>query len=73
MQADPAEIVYLKEDMVGPPYDSGNLYGWAKSMGERVLRAYHAEGRTKSVSLRYSTAYGPRCPDSHAVIARAFI
>jgi nucleoside-diphosphate-sugar epimerase len=45
-------------------------------MGELVLRAYHREGRMKSVCLRYFTAYGPRCPESHAVlamIARAFI
>jgi nucleoside-diphosphate-sugar epimerase len=76
LQTDPTQIVYLKEDMVGPPYDSDNLYGWAKLMGEMVLRAYHAEGRMKSVSLRYFTAYGPKCPESHAVmamIARAFI
>jgi nucleoside-diphosphate-sugar epimerase len=76
LQTDPDQIVYLKEDMVGPPYDADNLYGWAKLMGEMVLRAYHAEGRMKSVSLRYFTAYGPRCPESHAVmamIARAFI
>lgn len=76
LQTDPKDLVYLREDMVGPPYDSDNLYGWAKLMGEMVLRAYHAEGRMKSVSLRYFTAYGPRCPESHAVmamIARAFI
>lgn len=76
LQTDPKAIVYLREDMVGPPYNADNLYGWAKLMGEMVLRAYHAEGRMKSVSLRYFTAYGPRCPESHAVmamIARAFV
>lgn len=76
LQREPKEIVYLKEDTVGPPYDSDNLYGWAKLMGEMVLRAYHAEGRMKSACVRYFTAYGPRCPESHAVmamIARAFI
>jgi len=75
LQTDPEEILYLTEDMVGPPYDSDNLYGWAKLMGELTLRAYHAEGRLKTASCRYFTAYGPRCPETHAVmaiIARAF-
>jgi nucleoside-diphosphate-sugar epimerase len=75
LQTDPDEILYLTEDMVGPPYDSDNLYGWAKLMGELTLRAYHAEGRMKTASCRYFTAYGPRCPETHAVmaiIARAF-
>jgi nucleoside-diphosphate-sugar epimerase len=75
LQNDPNEILYLKEDMVGPPYNADNLYGWAKLMAEMTLRAYYREGRLKCVSLRYFTAYGPRCPESHAVmamIARAF-
>jgi nucleoside-diphosphate-sugar epimerase len=76
LQENPDEIVYLDEPRVGPPYDADNLYGWAKLMGEMVLRAYATEGRMKTASLRYFTAYGPRCPESHAVmamIARAFI
>ena len=75
LQTDPAEILYLTEDLVGPPYNSDNLYGWAKLMGEKTLQAYYVEGRMKTASLRYFTAYGPRCPESHAVmamIARAF-
>jgi nucleoside-diphosphate-sugar epimerase len=75
LQTDPEEILYLTEDLVGPPYNADNLYGWAKLMGEMTLRAYHAEGRMKAASVRYFTAYGPRCPESHAVmamIARAF-
>ena len=52
-----------------PPYNADNLYGWAKLMAEMTLRAYHAEGRMKAASLRYFTAYGPRCPESHAVMA----
>lgn len=75
LQTDPSEILYLTEDLVGPPYNSDNLYGWAKLMGEMTLRAYSAEGRMKTASCRYFTAYGPRCPESHAVIAmiaRAF-
>ena len=75
LQTNPEEILYLTEDLVGPPYNSDNLYGWAKLMGEKVLQAYYTEGRMKTASLRYFTAYGPRCPESHAVIAmiaRAF-
>ncbi|HEX5475775.1 MAG TPA: NAD-dependent epimerase/dehydratase family protein [Vicinamibacterales bacterium] len=76
LQTNADEIVYLHEDLVQPPYDADNLYGWAKLMGELVLRAYCREGRLKGASLRYFTAYGPRCPESHAVtamIARAFV
>lgn len=76
LQTDPNQIVYLTEDLVRPPYDADNLYGWAKLMGELVLRAYCDERKLKGASLRYFTAYGPRCPESHAVtamIARAFV
>ena len=76
MQTNPDEEVYLTEDLVKPPYDADNLYGWAKLMGELVLRAYCEEGKLKAACLRYFTAYGPRCPENHAVIAmiaRAFI
>jgi nucleoside-diphosphate-sugar epimerase len=75
LQTDPDQLVYLTEDLVGPPYDADNLYGWAKLMGEMTLRAYCTEGRLKGASLRYFTAYGPRCSESHAVMAmigRAF-
>jgi len=40
------------------------------------LKAYHREGKMKSVSCRYFTVYGPRGVENHAVIAmiaRAFI
>jgi nucleoside-diphosphate-sugar epimerase len=69
LQSNPEEELYLTEDLVGPPFSADNLYGWAKLMGEMTLRAYVKEGRLKSVSLRYFTAYGPRCPESHAVMA----
>jgi nucleoside-diphosphate-sugar epimerase len=69
IQADPTEELYLTEDLVGPPYNSDNMYGWAKLMGEMTLRAYVHEERLKGASLRYFTAYGPRCPVSHAVMA----
>lgn len=75
LQANPEQELYLTEDLVGPPFNADNLYGWAKLMGEMTLRAYARERGMRSVSLRYFTAYGPRCPESHAVmamIARAF-
>jgi nucleoside-diphosphate-sugar epimerase len=69
LQSDPSQVVYLKEDMVGPPYDADNMYGWAKLMGEMALRAYHRDWGMKSACCRYFTAYGPRGVENHAVIA----
>ena len=76
LQADPKEILYLSEDMVKPPYEADDMYGWAKLMAELSLRAYHEELGLKCASVRYFTAYGERCPTNHAVvamIARAFL
>lgn len=75
-QMDPDEEIYLTEDMVGPPYDADNMYGWAKLMGEMTLRAYARECGLKTASCRYFTVYGERGVENHAVIAmiaRAFI
>ena len=76
IQTDPSEILYLTEDMVGPPYDADNMYGWAKLMAEMTLRAYYKDYGMKSASCRYFTVYGPQGVENHAVIAmiaRAFI
>lgn len=76
LQTNPNQVLYLKEDMVGPPYDADNMYGWAKLMGELTLRAYYGDWGMKSVSCRYFTVYGPRGHENHAVIAmiaRAFV
>jgi UDP-glucose 4-epimerase len=76
IQTNPAEVLYLTEDMVGPPYDADNLYGWAKLMAELTLRAYYAETGMKSACCRYFTVYGDRGHENHAVIAmiaRAFV
>ncbi|MCM8794471.1 MAG: NAD-dependent epimerase/dehydratase family protein [Candidatus Omnitrophica bacterium] len=76
IQNNPDEILYLTEEMVGPPYDADNLYGWAKLMGELSLRAFYKDYGLKSVSCRYFTVYGPRGIENHAVIAmiaRAFV
>ena len=42
-QMDPEEKVYLKEDMVTPPYEADDLYGWAKLMAELTLKAYYEQ------------------------------
>ncbi len=76
MQMNPDEELYLTEDMVGPPYDADNMYGWAKLMGELTLKSYYNQFGMKSASCRYFTVYGPRGVENHAVIAmiaRAFI
>jgi len=75
LQTDPSKELYLTEEMIGPPFDADNMYGWAKVMGEMTLRAYYGDFGLKSVSLRYFTVYGPRGHENHAVIAmiaRAF-
>ncbi len=74
-QMNPREMIYLTEDLVGPPYDADNLYGWAKLMAELTLKAYHKQRGMKSASCRYFTVYGPRGVENHAIIAmiaRAF-
>lgn len=76
LQTDPGQILYLTEDMVGPPYDADNLYGWAKLMAEMTLRAYYQETGMKAACCRYFTVYGNRGHENHAVIAmiaRAFV
>jgi len=76
LQTDPGQLLYLTEDMVGPPYDADNMYGWAKLMGEMTLRAYGRDWGLKSASCRYFTVYGDRGHENHAVIAmiaRAFV
>ena len=75
-QTNPDEILYLTEDMVGPPYDADNMYGWAKLMAEMTLQAYCKEWGMKGASCRYFTVYGERGKEDHAVmamIARAFL
>jgi nucleoside-diphosphate-sugar epimerase len=76
LQENPDEEIYLTEDMVTPPYDADNMYGWAKLMGELTLKAYSEEWGMKTASCRYFTVYGERGVENHAVIAmiaRAFV
>lgn len=76
LQTDPQQEIFLTEDLVKPPYDADNMYGWAKLMGELTLRAYHQDWGMKSAACRYFTVYGPRGHENHAVIAmiaRSFV
>jgi UDP-glucose 4-epimerase len=76
LQTDTSQELYLTEDLVKPPHDADNMYGWAKLMGELTLKAYHTEHGLPSASCRYFTVYGPRGVENHAVIAmiaRAFL
>lgn len=75
-QKNPNKILYLSEDMVGPPYDADGMYGWAKLMAELTLKSFYKDYGMKSVSCRLFTVYGERGVENHAVIAmiaRAFI
>jgi nucleoside-diphosphate-sugar epimerase len=69
LQADPDEEVFLTEDLVSPPHDADNVYGWAKLMGEITLKAYADEFGMSCASCRYFTAFGPRGHENHAIIA----
>jgi nucleoside-diphosphate-sugar epimerase len=76
LQDDPSQVLYLNENMVGPPYEADNMYGWAKLMAEMTLRAYYQDWGMKSACCRYFTVYGPRGVENHAVIAmiaRAYV
>ena len=60
LQHDPSQVLYLSEDLVKPPYDSDNLYGWAKLMCELTLQAYHRDYGFKCASSRISRRPSPR-------------
>ena len=68
-QMDVTKEVFLYEDMVTPPYEADDLYGWAKLMAELTLKAYHQQHGIGTASCRYFTVYGPRCTENHAVMA----
>jgi nucleoside-diphosphate-sugar epimerase len=76
MQGDPQTEVFLTEDLVRPPYDADNMYGWAKLMAELTLQSYCQEYGMRAASCRFFTAYGPRALEGHAIMAmmaRAFV
>ena len=68
-QMDVSKEVFLYEDMVTPPYEADDLYGWAKLMAELTLKAYYQQHGLQTASCRYFTVYGPRCTENHAVMA----
>ena len=68
-QMDVSKEVFLYEDMVTPPYEADDLYGWAKLMAELTLKSYHQQHGIGTASCRYFTVYGPRCTENHAVMA----
>ena len=68
-QMDVTKEVFLHENMVQPPYEADDLYGWAKLMAELTLKAYHHQLGIQTASCRYFTVYGPRCTENHAVMA----
>lgn len=76
LQRDATKDVKLREDMVGPPYDADNTYGYGKLMGELSLKAFHQHDGMRAAIGRFFTVYGERGYESHAItalIARAFI
>ena len=46
---DVTKEVFLYEDMVTPPYEADDLYGWAKLMAELTLKAYHQQHDLQTV------------------------
>jgi UDP-glucose 4-epimerase len=63
----------LREEMVsfddrGGAY-ADEVYGWAKLMGERSLRAYGEQYDIDTSIVRIFTAYGPRENETHAIVA----
>lgn len=63
----------LREEMVSFDERGGayadEVYGWAKLMGERSLRAFHEQYGIDASAVRIFTAYGPRENETHAIIA----
>lgn len=52
------------------------MYGLSKAVHERVLRAYHNDGKIKVATCRFFTVFGERMKENHfilASIAKSFI
>jgi nucleoside-diphosphate-sugar epimerase len=69
LQDDPQTALFLTEDLVRPPYDADNMYGWAKLMAELTLKSYWQEYGMGAACCRFFTAYGPRALEGHAIMA----
>lgn len=59
------EIDALRDGWAKPD----TMYGWAKLTAEKSLMAYKKQYGLKSAILRYTTVYGPRENDTHAIVA----
>jgi len=69
LQGDSTKKIYLTEELVKPPYDADNMYGWAKLMAELTLKAYAKKFNIGTASCRYFTVYGPKEIENHAIMA----
>lgn len=50
-------------------YKPDGEYGWVKLTAEKSLKAYNKQYGLNSAIVRYTTVYGPRENDTHAIIA----
>jgi nucleoside-diphosphate-sugar epimerase len=67
LQQDVSKELYLTEEMVGPPYEADNMYGWAKLMTEMTLAASIAtwdSSRPPAASSRSTASAGSRTTPS---------
>ncbi len=65
-----SEYLLKEEDAFKDGWGNADeTYGWAKLMGEEIVRAYHQQYGLKGSVTRYVTAYGPWENDTHAIIA----
>lgn len=65
-----SEYLLKEEDAFKDGWGNADeTYGWAKLMGEEIVKAYHEQYGLKGSVTRYVTAYGPYENDTHAIIA----
>lgn len=77
-QMDEREDIRIPEtwDNHDAPLFPDGMYGLSKAVHERVLRAYHNDGKIKAAICRFFTVFGPRMKENHFVlasIAKSFI
>jgi len=82
MQMDEKILLYIDENWIDDkPYTymlsaPDGMYGMTKLVHEKVLGAYHRDGKIKTAICRFFTVFGPRMRESHfilASIAKSFI
>lgn len=77
-QMDEREDICIPEtwDNHDAPLFPDGMYGLSKAVHERVIRAYHNDGKIKAAICRFFTVFGPRMKENHfilASIAKSFI